>query len=61
LANKLKQNLIALNQQDLLITAGTGNSQAIVYDTPYAAILFIDKSTMTLSKINFCSKLKGVY
>jgi SM-20-related protein len=32
LANKLKQKLIALNQQDLLLT-GTGNSQAIVYDS----------------------------
>jgi hypothetical protein len=39
LANKLKQNLLALNQQDLL-TAGTGNSQAIVYDSAFVVILF---------------------
>ena len=45
LANKLKQNLLALNQQDLLIAAGTGNSQAIVYDSAIRSdsIYWLDK------------------
>jgi Rps23 Pro-64 3,4-dihydroxylase Tpa1-like proline 4-hydroxylase len=45
LANNLKQNLLALNQQDLLIAAGTGNSQAIVYDSAVRSdsIYWLDK------------------
>jgi SM-20-related protein len=55
LANKLKQNLIALNQQDLLITAGTGNSQAIVYDSAVRrdSIFWLDKRTTMRLKIFF--------
>jgi SM-20-related protein len=59
LANKLKQNLLALNQQDLLITAGTGNSQAIVYDTPYAAILFIDNKHNDPFENQFLLQIEG--
>ena len=45
LANNLKKNLLALNQQDLLIAAGTGNSQAIVYDSAVRSdsIFWLDK------------------
>jgi Rps23 Pro-64 3,4-dihydroxylase Tpa1-like proline 4-hydroxylase len=45
LANNLKQNLLALSQQDLLIAAGTGNSQSIVYDSAVRSdsIFWLDK------------------
>jgi SM-20-related protein len=31
--NNLKENLYKLNKQDLLLAAGTGNSQVITYDS----------------------------
>jgi SM-20-related protein len=33
LVNNLKKNLISLQQQDLLVEAGTGNSNVIAYDS----------------------------
>jgi SM-20-related protein len=57
LANSLKQNLLALNQ-NLLIVAGTGNSEVIAYDTAVRSdsIYWLDKSTMNLKML--LSKLK---
>lgn len=45
LANNLKQNLITLKQQDLLVEAGTGNSNTIVYDSAVRSdsIYWLDK------------------
>jgi SM-20-related protein len=45
LANNLKQNLIALKKQDLLVDAGTGNSNVIAYDSAVRSdsIYWLDK------------------
>jgi SM-20-related protein len=45
LANNLKENLYKLNKQDLLIAAGTGNSQVIAYDSAIRSdsIYWLDK------------------
>lgn len=45
LANNLKQNLIALNQKSLLMTAGIGNSEKVSYDTAIRSdsIYWLDK------------------
>jgi Rps23 Pro-64 3,4-dihydroxylase Tpa1-like proline 4-hydroxylase len=61
LANKLKQNLIALNQQDLLITAGTGNSQAIVYDSAVRSdsIFWLDKKNNNASENAFFEQIEA--
>jgi SM-20-related protein len=56
LANSLKQNLLALNQKNLLIVAGTGNSEVIAYDTAVRSdsIYWLDKSTIMNLKMLFC-------
>ncbi|MFV8271426.1 2OG-Fe(II) oxygenase [Flavobacterium sp. GT2N3] len=45
LANDLKQNLIVLNEQSLLMDAGTGNSEAVAYDSSVRSdsIYWLDK------------------
>lgn len=45
LANNLKQNLIVLNEQSLLMDAGTGNSEAVAYDSSVRSdsIYWLDK------------------
>lgn len=45
LANHLKKNLIALKKQDLLVEAGTGNSNVIAYDSAIRSdsIYWLDK------------------
>ncbi|MFV8345852.1 2OG-Fe(II) oxygenase [Flavobacterium sp. ZB4P13] len=45
LANNLKQNLIALNQKSLLMTAGIGNSEKVSYDAAIRSdsIYWLDK------------------
>jgi Rps23 Pro-64 3,4-dihydroxylase Tpa1-like proline 4-hydroxylase len=45
LANNLKKNLIALKKQDLLVEAGTGNSNVIAYDSAVRSdsIYWLDK------------------
>jgi SM-20-related protein len=45
LANNLKENLYKLNEKDLLIAAGTGNSQVIAYDSAVRSdsIYWLDK------------------
>jgi Rps23 Pro-64 3,4-dihydroxylase Tpa1-like proline 4-hydroxylase len=61
LANSLKQNLIALNQQDLLIAAGTGNSQAIVYDSAVRSdsIFWLDKKNNNASENAFFEQIEA--
>ncbi|MFT5251398.1 MAG: Rps23 Pro-64 3,4-dihydroxylase Tpa1-like proline 4-hydroxylase [Flavobacteriales bacterium] len=46
LANNLKKNLISLQQQDLLVEAGTGNSNVIAYDSAVRSdsIYWLDKT-----------------
>jgi len=45
LANNLKQNLIVLNEQSLLMDAGTGNAEAVAYDSSVRSdsIYWLDK------------------
>jgi Rps23 Pro-64 3,4-dihydroxylase Tpa1-like proline 4-hydroxylase len=45
LANSLKQNLLSLQQQSLLLSAGTGNTNQISYDTAVRSdsIYWLDK------------------
>jgi hypothetical protein len=57
LANSLKQNLLI--EKNLLIVAGTGNSEVIAYDTAVRSdsIYWLDKSTIMNLKM-LLSKLK---
>jgi SM-20-related protein len=41
MSKQLKKNLISLQQQDLLVEAGTGNSNVIAYDSAVRSDLFI--------------------
>jgi Rps23 Pro-64 3,4-dihydroxylase Tpa1-like proline 4-hydroxylase len=45
LANSLKQNLLSLQQQSLLLSAGTGNAEQVSYDTAVRSdsIYWLDK------------------
>jgi SM-20-related protein len=55
LASGLKQNLLLLNQKNLLIEAGTGNSNVISYDSAVRSdsIYWLDKKIIIHSKMNF--------
>ena len=61
LASGLKQNLINLNQQNLLITAGTGNSNAILYDSAVRSdsIYWLDKKNNNPFEIEFFALIDG--
>lgn len=55
LANNLKQNLFSLNSQSLLKEAGTGNSDAIAYDSAVRSdsIYWLDKKHNNASENEF--------
>ncbi|EIA07339.1 2OG-Fe(II) oxygenase [Flavobacterium frigoris] len=61
LANHLKQNLLALNQQDLLIFAGTGNSEAIVYDSAVRSdsIYWLDRKNNNVFENAFFDQIEA--
>jgi Rps23 Pro-64 3,4-dihydroxylase Tpa1-like proline 4-hydroxylase len=61
LANNLKQNLLALNQQDLLITAGTGNSEVIAYDSAVRSdsIYWLDKKNNNVFENQFFEQMEA--
>ncbi len=61
LANNLKQNLIALNQQSLLTEAGTGNSKAISYDSAVRSdsIYWLDKKHNNAFENEFFAQIEA--
>lgn len=61
LANNLKKNLLALNQQDLLITAGTGNSEVIAYDSAVRSdsIYWLDKKNNNAFENQFFEQIEA--
>ena len=61
LANNLKQNLIALNQQSLLTEAGTGNSEAISYDSAVRSdsIYWLDKKHNNAFENEFFAQIEA--
>ena len=61
LANNLKQNLLGLNQQDLLITAGTGNSEVIAYDSAVRSdsIYWLDKKNNNAFENHFFEQIEA--
>jgi Rps23 Pro-64 3,4-dihydroxylase Tpa1-like proline 4-hydroxylase len=61
LANNLKQNLIALNQQSLLTEAGTGNSETISYDSAVRSdsIYWLDKKHNNAFENEFFAQIEA--
>ena len=61
LANNLKKNLLVLNKQDLLITAGTGNSEAIAYDSAVRSdsIYWLDKKNNNVFENQFFEQIEA--
>ena len=61
LANSLKQNLITLSQQNLLIEAGTGNSETISYDSAVRSdsIYWLDKKHNNAFQNEFFAQIEA--
>lgn len=61
LAMGLKQNLLLLNQQNLLIDAGTGNSNVISYDSAVRSdsIYWLDKKHNNVFENEFFELIEG--
>ena len=61
LAFGLKQNLLLLNQQNLLVSAGTGNSNVISYDSAVRSdsIYWLDKKNNNTFENEFFALIEG--
>jgi SM-20-related protein len=61
LANNLKQNLIELNKQSLLMDAGTGNSEAVSYDSSVRSdsIYWLDKKHNNAFENEFFTQIEA--
>lgn len=61
MANSLKQNLLALNQQSLLIEVGTGNSESISYDSAVRSdsIYWLDKKHNNAFENEFFAQIEA--
>jgi SM-20-related protein len=61
LVNNLKQNLFALKEQSLLMEAGTGNSEAVAYDSAVRSdsIYWLDKKHNNVFENEFFDQIEA--